>query len=89
MIRLLTAEEPIGWGGAAVGGHDVSTAAEKCWQSLGFCPQHDALWPELSVREHLMLFAELKGQPDTAAAASSMLAKLDLELHAEKQSKNL
>ena len=46
---MLTAEESIGAGEAMVNGHDVATAAHKCWESLGFCPQHDALWPELCV----------------------------------------
>ena len=28
---------------------------------MGVCPQHDILWPELTAREHLEIFAELKG----------------------------
>jgi len=31
--------------------------------SLGVCPQFDVLWPQLSVREHLELFAAIKGYP--------------------------
>ena len=50
---MLTAEESIGAGEAMVNGHDVATAAHKCWESLGFCPQHDALWPELCVEQRL------------------------------------
>lgn len=28
---------------------------------LGVCPQFDVLWPQLSVREHLELWAAIKG----------------------------
>ncbi|KAJ3122969.1 ATP-binding cassette sub- A member 5 [Nowakowskiella sp. JEL0407] len=34
-----------------------STAAHK---HTGYCPQHDALWPKLTVREHLQLFCGVK-----------------------------
>ena len=27
---------------------------------LGVCPQHDVLWEELTAREHMLLFAQLK-----------------------------
>ena len=30
-------------------------------RNIGFCLQHDVLWPELSVLEHLKLFAAVKG----------------------------
>ena len=28
---------------------------------MGFCPQHDVLYPELTVKEHLQLFSRFKG----------------------------
>ena len=28
---------------------------------LGYCPQEDALWPNLTVRQHLEVFAAVKG----------------------------
>lgn len=30
-------------------------------QDLGVCPQFDILWPEITVKEHLMLYAAIKG----------------------------
>lgn len=30
------------------------------------CPQHDILWNELTAREHLLIFAQLKGVPKKA-----------------------
>ena len=32
-------------------------------KTLGVCPQHDVLWPDLTVREHLELYAAVKGVP--------------------------
>lgn len=30
---------------------------------IGYCPQFDALYEELSAREHLTLYAEIRGIP--------------------------
>jgi hypothetical protein len=35
--------------------------ARSVRDSMGVCPQHDVLFPELTVEEHLQLFAALKG----------------------------
>eukprot|EP01043_Picozoa_sp_COSAG02_P005726 COSAG02_NODE_157_length_32999_cov_31.863647_10_plen_120_part_00 len=86
-IRMLTAEESIGGGEAYVNSYNVATKAHRCWQSLGFCPQHDALWPELTTRQHLELYAAVKASPPGTAAR--MLQLLDLADHAEKLSSEL
>ena len=41
--------------------------------SLGVCPQFDILWPEITVREHLTLYAEIKGynRQDARAVADA------------------
>eukprot|EP00768_Dysnectes_brevis_P002419 gnl/Dysnectes_brevis/1832_a2102_2559.p1 GENE.gnl/Dysnectes_brevis/1832_a2102_2559~~gnl/Dysnectes_brevis/1832_a2102_2559.p1 ORF type:complete len:918 (-),score=351.25 gnl/Dysnectes_brevis/1832_a2102_2559:102-2798(-) len=56
---------------------------------LGYAPQHDVLWPDLTSREHIELFSDLRGinyandlaqhQADAAAAARAGLAILDDE----------
>jgi ABC-type multidrug transport system ATPase subunit len=80
---MLTAEESIGGGEALVNSYNVATQAHKCWQSLGFCPQHDALWPELTTTEHLELYAAVKASPPGTAA--HMLQTLDLTDHADSE----
>ena len=35
---------------------------------VGVCPQHDVLFPDLTVSEHLTLFAGLKGVPKAEVA---------------------
>ena len=34
---------------------------DRLRQLLGFCPQHDALFPRLTLREHLIFYSRLKG----------------------------
>jgi len=47
--------------GAAVYGHSILADMEQIRRSLGVCPQHDVLFENLSVREHILFFAQLKG----------------------------
>ena len=35
----------------------------KVQQNIGYCPQFDALYDELTAREHLQLYARLRGVP--------------------------
>ncbi|KAL9700792.1 hypothetical protein quinque_004233 [Culex quinquefasciatus] len=50
-------------GTAYLSGHDIRTDIEGVRQSLGLCPQHNVLFDELTVSEHLRFFARLKGVP--------------------------
>eukprot|EP00953_Heterococcus_sp_UTEX-ZZ885_P016383 9212-Heterococcus_DN1.PRE.1 len=38
-------------------------------EDLGVCPQHDVLYPDLTVTEHLRMFATFKGVPSKAIAS--------------------
>ena len=46
--------------------------------SLGVCPQFDILWPEITVREHLTLYAEIKGYSRRDARAVADAAGRDV-----------
>ena len=48
--------------------------------SVGVCPQHDVLYPELTVTEHLQLYAGLKGvaSADVPAAIQDTIAMVGL-----------
>ena len=50
-------------GDAYVGGLSVTRDAAALRGRLGVCPQFDVLWPDLSVEQHLRLFAAIKGYP--------------------------
>lgn len=51
-------------GEAFINGFPISTQMEQIRHNLGICPQHNVLYPTLTVAEHLRLFAILKGTPE-------------------------
>lgn len=50
-------------GTAVVGGFDIRTNMEGVRNSLGLCPQHNILFDELTVKEHLYFYCRLKDLP--------------------------
>jgi ABC-type multidrug transport system ATPase subunit len=36
---------------------------KKFFDSVAFCPQHNPLWEEMSLYEHLEIYAAIKGIP--------------------------
>lgn len=67
-------------GSAIVDGRDVERDMPQLRASLGVCPQYDMLWPLLTVREHLRIYAALRGIPkvDVPDAAFTAAAEVDL-----------
>ena len=62
-------------GDAIINGLSVKNDMTAIRQDLGVCPQFDILWPEITVKEHLMLYAAIKGfgrqqQVDEATSAA-------------------
>lgn len=62
-INMLTGLMNVTQGDATIFGHSVRTEMDDIQQLMGVCPQHDILWDQLTGREHLQLFARLKGIP--------------------------
>uniref|UniRef100_A0A7N0VB22 ABC transporter domain-containing protein n=1 Tax=Kalanchoe fedtschenkoi TaxID=63787 RepID=A0A7N0VB22_KALFE len=60
-ISMLVGLLPPTSGDALVFGKNITTEMDDIRKILGVCPQHDILFPELTVREHLELFGILKG----------------------------
>lgn len=48
-------------GNVLVAGYNITTQTGQARAHLGLCPQHNVLFNELTVREHLEFFARLKG----------------------------
>lgn len=48
-------------GTAKVNGYDIRTDMAGVRSSLGLCPQHNIIFDELTVTEHLYFFSKLKG----------------------------
>lgn len=76
-ISMLTGLLPMTAGDATMrfeDGREISVRHQlsRARRSIGICPQHDVLYPDLTVEEHLDLFAVLKGVLDPAARARSV-----------------
>jgi len=88
-INLLTGVLPISSGDAAVCGHSIVGGELPAIRRLmGVCPQFDILWDELSAREHLRLFAALKGLPRSlwSSVPDELLARTKLAGAADRRS---
>ena len=78
-------------GSASVDGHDVAKEMSTIRKNLGVCPQHDILYPDLTVREHLRLFGKFKGVPASKLEAEidEMIREVGLVEKRNELSKNL
>lgn len=60
-INMLTGLFPPTSGDAYVYGYSIKHKIREVQKMIGVCPQHNILWPDLTARQHVDLFAELKG----------------------------
>jgi ATP-binding cassette, subfamily A (ABC1), member 3 len=87
-MAMLTAEFPPTSGDATLAGFSVTKQPEKTRRRVGYCPQFDALLMNLTGREHVELYASIKGVPSALVkeAAALKLAEVGLS---EKDSDRL
>ncbi|CAL1285568.1 unnamed protein product [Larinioides sclopetarius] len=78
-MSILTGLFPPSSGYATIYGHDIRTEMDFIRQSMGMCPQHNVLFEELTVEEHLWFYASLKGS-DLAEEMDKMIQDLNLPL---------
>jgi ABC-type multidrug transport system ATPase subunit len=62
-ISILTGMLNASGGDAKINGRSIKTDMPTIRASLGICPQFDVLWPTLTVKEHLELYAAFGGMP--------------------------
>uniref|UniRef100_A0A8C5GKB0 ABC transporter domain-containing protein n=1 Tax=Gouania willdenowi TaxID=441366 RepID=A0A8C5GKB0_GOUWI len=60
-LSMLTGLFPPTSGRAYINGYDICQDMPLIRRSLGLCPQHDVLFDNLTVVEHLLFYAQLKG----------------------------
>lgn len=80
-MSMLTGMLTPSFGTALINGMDVRTNIDSVRGSLGLCPQHNILFDELTVREHIVFYSRLKGlNKDAVDAEVRKYVKLiDLE----------
>ena len=62
-MGILTGEFPPTSGDATLAGYSVSREPEKTRRRVGYCPQFDAHFQNMTGREHVQLYAAIKGVP--------------------------
>ncbi|EEY56287.1 ATP-binding Cassette (ABC) superfamily [Phytophthora infestans T30-4] len=65
-MKMLTGDVQPSHGTATLGGFDILSQQIEVRRQIGYCPQFDALFDLLSVREHLELFGAIKGIPQAS-----------------------
>lgn len=60
-MHLLTGLYKPTSGSAKINDLDIAYSMDEIRKSLGFVPQHNVLFPGMTVREHLWFYARLKG----------------------------
>ncbi|KRZ43378.1 Retinal-specific ATP-binding cassette transporter, partial [Trichinella pseudospiralis] len=63
MMSIICGLFPSTSGSVIIYGKDILSNVSEIRQSLGFCPQHNILFDNLTVEEHLWFYAKLKGMP--------------------------
>ncbi|KAF1325903.1 Abc transporter a family member 1, partial [Globisporangium splendens] len=85
-MKMLTGDIIPTSGTASLCGFDILSQQLDVRRQIGYCPQFDALIDLLSVREHLELFAKIKGVPnsDLEAVVREKLTQLNLSAFEDK-----
>ncbi|RHZ01207.1 hypothetical protein DYB26_007813, partial [Aphanomyces astaci] len=79
-ISMLTGLYPPSGGDATVFGKSIRTHMDELRGSMGVCPQHDVLYDDLTVHQHLELYAALKNVPadDVQTQVNGLVAEVGL-----------
>ncbi|XP_078141495.1 ATP-binding cassette sub-family A member 2 [Centroberyx gerrardi] len=85
-FKMLTGDECTTGGEAFISGNSILKDLLRVQQSIGYCPQFDALFEDLTAREHLELYTRLRGIPwkDQERVVQWALEKLELSKYADK-----
>ncbi|XP_017869309.1 PREDICTED: ATP-binding cassette sub-family A member 3 [Drosophila arizonae] len=86
-ISMLTGMLPPTSGTAIINGSDIRTNTKGARESLGVCPQHNVLFNDMTVENHLRFFCRLKGLKGQAVDAE--VKKYLQMINLEKKANNL
>lgn len=84
LINILTGLYEATEGRVMYDGKDILKNQDYFRQKIGICPQHDVLFSELTVKEHLDLFSHFKGNSDEKEI-NEQSKKILMELELENQ----
>eukprot|EP01029_Cantina_marsupialis_P011327 TRINITY_DN2528_c0_g1_i11.p1 TRINITY_DN2528_c0_g1~~TRINITY_DN2528_c0_g1_i11.p1 ORF type:complete len:1136 (-),score=423.77 TRINITY_DN2528_c0_g1_i11:262-3474(-) len=86
-LDMLSGTTSMTAGVASICGCDVQDNINGVHKILGVCPQFDTVWPDMTTKEHLLLFARIKGVPskEIHALAQSITEQVELDGDAMEQ----
>ena len=86
MLSILSGEFKPSFGNISLGGLELFENLHKCRRKIGYCPQFDALFDLLTGREHLILYAMIKGikKSSIEAEIASKIQNMGLSEYAER-----
>ena len=90
-FKSLTKDTVPTTGEITIAGFDVQKDFAEARKLVGYCPQYDALFPLLTVQEHLWFYAKLKGVPADKRRnlVERSITELNLKDHRGKLSSTL
>merc|ERR1711871_1847937 len=85
-LSMLSGEFAPSGGHAWLAGMDIFTDIHQCRRKIGYCPQFDALFELLTAREHLQLYARIKGivEKDIDRVVSAKIEEMGLTEYADR-----
>ncbi|XP_078615923.1 cholesterol transporter ABCA5-like isoform X2 [Branchiostoma floridae x Branchiostoma japonicum] len=90
-MNVITADMAPSQGRVCVAGHDILSSLSEAFQAMGYCPQTDALWELVTLREHLEIYAAIRGMKDKdiKVICDHFIESMEIEEHAQKRSSAL
>ncbi|NXP67882.1 ABCA9 protein, partial [Chloropsis cyanopogon] len=90
-IKMITGETTLTAGQVLMKRGDGGGSQEQAPAFLGYCPQENPLWLDLTPQQHLRVYAAVKGlrQEDTAAAVHRIVNALQLQDYLNKKVRKL
>lgn len=90
-LRIITGEIQPTRGQVKIAGQNVINSQSNALKMLGYCPQNDALWKNVTVKEHLEVYAAIRGihGKDRRRLINTYLHGLHITEHANKQTRHL
>lgn len=91
MFKCLTAQEFPERGDLYINGVSISSNFESIRKQIGYCPQIDAIFEDMTVKQNLMFYASIKGIPIELidSIVNSLIVEMNLFEFVDKLSGNL
>ncbi|CAG0901359.1 unnamed protein product [Darwinula stevensoni] len=85
-FKMLTGAEVITSGGSCIMGYNLGVNRRKYLSHVGYCPQFDALVNVMTAKETLLMYARLRGIPESVAEqhVDSLIDQLGLTEYKDK-----